>query len=160
MFWLFLFGLLLIDDALGLHEHIGNYVANKFSYEGAIRLRPQDLGELTYILLAGSIILVFLVFSFKMGNRNFKFTSLDITILLGIFLFFAIGIDTLGPMIEHNNYTYLFVVVLEEGGEMISLSLITWYFHNLALKPKNSENYLFQIFWSDKKKDLVLDSNQ
>lgn len=144
--WLFIFLLLLLDDALLFHEHFGEWAAHNLNYSEMLGLRAQDLGELTYIAVFGAIILFFLALGYLKGNDNFRKTNLDIGLLFGAFLFCGIVIDMLHQFIPYNRWTNLFVIILEDGGEMITLTFIVWYFYYIILRPNDQSTFLYHYF--------------
>lgn len=148
--WFLLFVILLLDDSLKFHERFGTWAVKQFNYQSSWGLRAQDLGELTYVALFGSLLLISMVFGYLKGNEDFKKKNIDLAILFAIFLFFGVAIDMLHVLIGGNRYVTLFMVLLEDGGEMYALSLIVWYFFFLALKPINHLQYLYQIFYTNK----------
>jgi len=149
--WLLLFILLLLDDSLQFHERFGAWAVEKFSFAPTLGLRAQDIGELTYVAIFGSISLFFLVFGYVKGDKKYRKINIDLALLFGVFLFFGIGVDMLDELVEYNRYSLLFLVLFEDGGEMITLSLVLWYFCYLILKPQNHDKYLFQFFFKHKK---------
>jgi hypothetical protein len=146
--WLILFVLLLLDDSLQFHETFGTWVSNKFNYSPMFGLRIQDLGELTYVALFGSILLFFLVFGYLKGNEKYRKINIDLGVLFALFLFFGVGIDMIDELVPYNRYSYLILVIIEDGREMIMLSFILWYFFFLILKPNDHNEYLFQKYFN------------
>jgi hypothetical protein len=148
--WFILFTLLLLDDALQFHETFGTWAANHFNYSPMFGLRAQDLGELTYVAIFGSILLFFLVYGYLKGNEKYRLINIDLAILFALFLFFGVAMDMVDEWVPYNRYSKLFLVLTEDGGEMIVLSLIVWYFFFLIYKPDNHNVYLFQNFYKKK----------
>lgn len=144
--WFFLFLLLLLDDALQFHELFAEWVVEKFDYVDMIGLRAQDLGELTYVALFGPLLLVMMFFGYKKGSQEYKKTTIDIGLLFAIFLFFGIVVDILHELIgSENRYVKLLITLIEDGGEMLALSLLVWYFYFIVVKPITCKKYLYQI---------------
>src|SRR5688572_20266475 len=56
--WMLLYGYLLCDDALRIHERAGGAIAAALSYQPALGLRAQDFGELSVSGVAGFVFLV------------------------------------------------------------------------------------------------------
>lgn len=156
--WLILFVLLLLDDALQFHETFGTWVANKFNYKPLLGLRAQDLGELTYVAIFGSVLLFFIVYGYIKGDEKYRNRNIDLFILFALFLFFGIAMDMVDEFVEYNRYSHLILILIEDGGEMITLSLIVWYFFFLIFKTNNQNVYLFQfLFKKGKLKDTYLE---
>jgi hypothetical protein len=148
--WLILFTLLLLDDALQFHETFGTWVSNKLNYSSMLGLRPQDLGELTYVAIFGSILLFFIVFGYMNGDEKYRKRNIDLFLLFGLFLFFGIAMDMVDEFVEYDRYSHLILILLEDGGEMIALSLIVWYFFFLIFNSKNQNVFLFQFLYNKK----------
>lgn len=144
--WLLLFILLLLDDSLSFHERFGQWAVERFNYSPLFGLRAQDLGELTYVAIFGSLILFTTAIGYLNGSKEFKRTSVDIGLLFSLFLFFGIVMDMLHSLLEHNRYTNLIMVLLEDGGEMITLSLLAWYFFYIMISPDNKNKFIYMIF--------------
>ena len=148
--WLLLFTLLLFDDALSFHEQFGGFVAERFNYKPMFGLRAQDLGELTYIALFGPLVLLALVLGYRNGNGKYKKTNLDLVLLFSLFLFFGIVIDMLHVLFGDNRYTKLIMVLLEDGGEMLALSLLSWYFFFIVFRSEIHDKYIYKVFFKNK----------
>jgi len=149
--WLLLFTLLLLDDALRFHERFGTWVVEKFNYSPMLGLRAHDLGELTYVAFFGLILLFFLFFGYLKGNEKYRKTNIDLGLLFALFLFFGVAMDMIDQLVEYNRYSHLILILIEDGGEMITLSLIVWYFFHLLLKPNNHDAYIFQNYYKRQK---------
>jgi len=149
--WLLLFILLLLDDAFRFHESFGTWAVAKFNYSPMFGLRAHDLGELTYVAFFGSILLFFLVFGYLKGNEKYRKINIDLGLLFALFLFFGVAMDMIDQLVEYNRYSHLILILIEDGGEMITLSFIVWYFFYLLLKSNKHNVYLFQIFHKRKK---------
>ena len=148
--WLLLFTLLFFDDALSFHEQFGGFAAERFNYKPMFGLRAQDLGELTYIALFGPLVLLALVLGYLNGNGKYKKTNLDLVLLFSLFLFFGIVIDMLHVLFGDNRYTKLIMVLLEDGGEMLALSLLSWYFFFIVFRSEIHDKYIYKVFFKNK----------
>ena len=149
--WLLLFVLMLFDDSLKLHERFGAWVVEKFNYKPMFGLRDVDLGELTFVALFGIVLLFFIVIGYYYGDKKYRKTNIDLGILFFILLCFGVGVDMIHEFVEYNRYSDLLIILIEDGGEMIALSLFVWYFLFTILKPINHDTYLFQYFYKPKK---------
>lgn len=146
--WLLLFILMLLDDSLKFHERFGSWVIEKFDYQPMFGLRAQDLGELTYVGIFGIILLFFLVGGYYYGDQKYRKTTIDLGLLFAVFLFFGIGVDMIHEFMDHNRYTLLTLILLEDGGEMVVLSLFVWYLYFLKLKPEDHNKFLYENFYT------------
>lgn len=130
--WIPLFFYLLLDDAAQFHERYGSRLAQSQDFPAVLGMRPADLGEITIAfvsaILAGGIIVVTYLKANATVRRHFKHLG-ALVVLLGVF---GVGVDAAHQMIPDSNW-FTFVlgevvfVALEDGGEMIMLSLILAY---------------------------------
>jgi hypothetical protein len=133
--WAFLFFYFFIDDCFFFHERVGWWLAKNLHLPEVLTLRALDLGELLVSGFAGLFLFGFIIYStFK--NNKFLPISLDYAVLLIILIFFGVGMDMLHIMINNKNLGYLFTI-LEDGGEMLAMSLICWYTSCLKINQKN-----------------------
>ncbi|MEZ4793738.1 MAG: hypothetical protein R2783_09830 [Gelidibacter sp.] len=146
-----LYILLLLDDSMQFHERFGTWVSQKFNYVPMLGLRAQDFGELTYDALFGTIFISFIAIGYYYGNEVYRKINIDLFLLFCLLLFFGVGVDMIDEMFEDNRWSVLFFNLFEDGGEMIALSIILWYFCFLIVKPANHDTYLYQYFFKRKK---------
>ncbi|WP_282162206.1 hypothetical protein [Ulvibacterium marinum] len=140
--WFVLFFVMLLDDAFSLHESSGKYLAITLDIQPFMGLRSVDYGELLYAFAAGIIILPLMSYCYIFGDKTFKKSFLDLSLLLIVLLFFGIFIDML-----HSYFSDIYPLggifgLLEDGGEMIALSLIAWYLLFIAISTNNRQVYL------------------
>jgi hypothetical protein len=125
--WAGVFTYFLFDDSLQIHEKIGGYIAAKFNFVPLFGLRLQDFGELAVSAAAGIILLLALVWAYMKGSQMFRKVSQDFIFLVLILIFFGVFVDmaqqaiNLGPVVSY------ILGIIEDGGEMLSVSLILWY---------------------------------
>lgn len=125
--WSLLFFYLLLDDAFSLHETLGGYVASSFAYVPAFGLRAQDFGELTVSFFVAVVFLVPIALLCRRGFDEFRQASKHLVVLLVALAFFGIFVDMLHVAIDmHWKITFLLGVV-EDGGEMLVISLMACY---------------------------------
>lgn len=145
-FWGFLFMAMLLDDSSEYHETIGELIANHFNFEPWFGLRAVDWGELCYAAGFGIIMLAALVFFYRRGSRRFKNSCKDIGLLLILFVCFAVGLDMVHSLTLNNPPLSKVLALLEDGGEMLAISLVVWYFSFIIEKGDRERNYLYKIF--------------
>jgi len=132
--WIILFLYLLIDDSVRIHEKVGVIIAEKLQLPSVLDLQPHDLGELIVSGTVGSVVMVLLILFYVLSKETFKQATRHLLLLMMVLVFFGVGIDMLhnavkmGPTID-----YLFLA-MEDGGEMIAISLIAWYLYALNLQ--------------------------
>lgn len=125
--WALLFTYLLLDDSLEIHESVGSLVAANLNFAPPFGLRLQDLGELAVSAISGIILLPLLVLAYKNGSAIFRRFSEDMAILFAILLVFGVGGDMLHSAIKLGREVGFILGTLEDGGEMLAVSLILWY---------------------------------
>lgn len=132
--WAVLFGYLLVDDLLKLHEPTGEGVVSLLNDDPdrylVGGLRTQDLGEITIITAAVLPVLVVLVRNYRRGSEPARRIDRRLTQFLLVFATFAIGVDLIGELVTTDAARFVFGLI-EDGGELVILSLITAYVFSL-----------------------------
>ncbi len=146
--WAAIFLMLLIDDSIKLHERLGGQFVAWFSIPSAYGLRAQDYGEIMVFLMLGAIALAILVLTSRM-DRAPAARSLSKYLLL-----FLVGLAFFGGLVDmahiYVDQTYglspkgnrMFAAV-EDGGEMIVISLALWFVYRFYLSLKSSRPQKF-----------------
>ncbi|MFS4468979.1 hypothetical protein [Maribacter sp. 2210JD10-5] len=134
--WAFFFLILFVDDSIGIHENAGIFLSEKFNFNSMFGLRAEDIGELLYTGLIGFIIIIAFVASFLKGDKMFKRNSIDLSILIFFFLLFGVGFDMLHQILSSSSKLNFLFGMIEDGGEMIMMSIILWYIYHLSLTYK------------------------
>ncbi len=126
--WSTLFGLLTLDDALSIHEDWGGILVKQLGLQPALGLRAQDFGELAIFSLYGVFLLIFVGGVFWFSDRKAKQVTKSLVALIGLLAFFAGVVDMLHVAISWGGYRVTSLLgLLEDGGEMITISLILAY---------------------------------
>lgn len=130
--WACFFGYLLIDDMLGVHEQAGLNLANAMGLEMWMFLRPVDYGEIIYSLAVAIPFLLLIFFAYKRGSTLFKQMSQKIFCLLLFLAFFGVVVDAVHVMTislssPFRDYVPGFLRMVEDGGEMMTVSLIFYH---------------------------------
>lgn len=124
--WAALFGYFMLDDSGEFHERLGLLIAELFRYPTVFGLRPRDLGELTLAAVFGTVLLSLLLTAYVRGSPTFRQASKATVAILGLFAFFSVGVDAMhimwGPTLEFD-----FLILIEDGGEMVAMSAIAAY---------------------------------
>lgn len=142
LFWALLFMYLLMDDSMALHERIGNWLVREYDYTPMLGLRAQDIGELTVVAVFGSGFLILGLAAYLMSDSEARRTSLVLAGFLAALAFFGIVIDMSMIIIETADGSFL-GEALEDGGEMMALSVVCWYVYKLLLRSGGSEEFRF-----------------
>lgn len=120
---------MLLDDSVRIHEVMGSVIDNQFFLTSSLplNLRGQDFGELITITLIGSVFLLLFIKCFYKSKQAIKNISFNLASLVILLLFFGVFID-----MAHSAFpTFRGMTTLEDGGEMIAMSLIYWYSFNV-----------------------------
>lgn len=140
--WMGVFLCFLADDSLQIHERIGRSIAANLDFIPPLGLRLQDLGELAFSATVGSFLLIPLILAYMSGSRVFKKTSQDIFLLILLLIFFGIVVDMGHIAINLGRKVEFILGVIEDGGEMLTVSLMAWYFFLLSVRSDMSSCYL------------------
>ncbi|QJR79463.1 hypothetical protein CA267_000940 [Alteromonas pelagimontana] len=142
--WIVVFLYFLCDDAIKIHESVGGLLVGNVDFVPMFGLRKQDFGELAVSVGTGLILLVPLIFSIWKGSNVFRKTSLDIFFLIGLLVFFGVVVDMFHIALHLSWGGSYLLGLIEDGGEMISVSLLAGY---VFLRTGNSQNYfLYDAF--------------
>ncbi len=127
LIWAFLFLYVLLDDSLTIHETLGEYLANYFEIKPRFNLRSVDFGELLVSFTVGCSFMVLLLLTYLRSKYNFQKISQHLFTFLLALAFFGIFIDMLHVFFDDNHKLGL----IEDGGEMLVMSIITAYVFKL-----------------------------
>ena len=125
-----LFLYLLIDDSFELHENLGLLFAETFHFQDWLGLRAVDFGELLVSGLFGLLFLVALSLFFVLSDQITRRIALNMGIFFVLLAFFGVALDMVGVVIDRRAVVRI-MAILEEGGEMLVMSLITWFVYRL-----------------------------
>jgi hypothetical protein len=127
--WAMLFVYFLFDDAYRLHERLGISISEYWNLKEMLNLRPQDYGELIVTAIAGSVIFSCIGVSYCLSSDNSKTVSKVLfALVLGV-VFFGVIVDMAHYTIPWGTHIW---GLLEDGGEMIMMSIIVWYVFDLT----------------------------
>lgn len=145
-----LFFYFLLDDSLEIHETFGGHIVKWAGLVPAFGLRAQDFGELAVYALIGTFFLLAGWVAYKHSDALAKQASLYLLAgVIGLAVFGA-GADMLHSMLEDRfPWTNTPMVILEDGGEMIVVSVICWFVYSLAIQ-KLSQPLISSPFAQDK----------
>jgi hypothetical protein len=121
---------MLLDDSLRIHETVGGYVADRAGLTPALGLRAQDYGELSVYVLGGGLSLALGWLAYRHGDAFARRVSRHVLAGLLALAAFAVGVDMLHQTLP--GWLDAALVALEDGGELVVVSVLTWYVVALA----------------------------
>lgn len=124
--WAVMFLYLGLDDLLQIHEERGNDLAIRYSLPEVLGQRSRDLGELLVFAIVGTVLLTLLGIAYLTGSQRFREHTRNLIPLVAILAFAGIVVDALHIIFLYRSAGAIFGLI-EDGGEMIALSLIVWY---------------------------------
>jgi hypothetical protein len=140
--WALMFTCFFIDDALWLHQKIGDRIAASLFTEYGL---PARFFELAILAIAGLVLLAFVIWFYIRGPETFRKISVDLFIFLAALIFFGIIVDIAGAVGLGQGVINALGFV-EDGGELVVYSLITWYVFLLSLRQGKPEGFLVDLF--------------
>ena len=132
--WPMIFGYLLVDDAFRVHEQAGHILARSLGSPAAMGLGAQDIGELAVFALMGVTTLLLVSLAYLWGSATFRHSARRMGALLFLFGLFAGGVDMVHGLVSHIPLYNTLLTVLEDGGELLVLSVICAYTLALLLR--------------------------
>lgn len=133
LIWALFFLILFADDAFAFHEVYGAKFVRFFDVPGMFGLRAQDIGELAMAGLIGLFLASTIFYTLLWGQKKAKQVTVHFILLVGILVFFGVGVDMLHSFLNHLPGAGV-LTMIEDGGEMVAASLILWYSFYLNLK--------------------------
>lgn len=124
--WLLLFIYILLDDTLEIHEKLGVIISDKLAFVPWLNLRAIDFGELVVSIFFGLFFLSFIATAYRFSDKISRKFSKYLILMLFALAIFGIVFDMLhiavkSPLLEP------ILGLLEDGGEQIVISVITWF---------------------------------
>lgn len=130
--WTLVFAFLLMDDAFQFHEHFGKWLGMQYQLPEVFGLRADDIGELLFAAAIGGVTVLLIGFGFWRGDSHARVVSRDMTLLVIALAILGVGFDV-AHVITYFKAPALaqFLLILEDGGEMIVVSLMAAYMFNV-----------------------------
>jgi hypothetical protein len=130
--WTLVFAFLLMDDAFQFHEHFGHWLGGQYQLPAIFGLRPDDIGELLFAAAIGSVTALLIGFGFWRGDSHARVVSRDMALLVIALAVLGVGVDIV-HVIAYFKGSLLaqFLLLLEDGGELIVVSLMAAYTFNV-----------------------------
>jgi uncharacterized membrane protein len=126
LIWSLLFSYLLLDDCIAIHEKLGGLISQQLAFSPAFNLRAKDFGELLVSASVGLFFLIAIGIAYRFGDRISREISRYLIVMLFALALFGIVGDLL-HMAFAWSFLKSFLGLLEDGGEMIVMSVIAWF---------------------------------
>ena len=131
--WGVFFALMLYDDSHSLHERVGEELAAAWTLPAVVGLRPQDVGELLFAGAVGVLTISFLLAVNVFERGAARVHTLNVVLLLAALAVCGVLVDAIHVIAYFSGSRFSWVLaVLEDGGELIVMTLITIYACRLA----------------------------
>jgi hypothetical protein len=127
-----LFLYLLIDDSFEFHENFGAFIADMFQFQPQLGLRAIDFGEMAVTGFFGGLFAISITIFHYYSDNPTRAISKKIILMVILLFLFGVVLDMVEIVVDHN-LVASFLVILEEGGEMLVMSFITWFVFQLRL---------------------------
>ncbi len=134
--WVLVFLFLFLEDVFRIHQSLGHFFYNIFGMTTG--QRGSKIMELFAAAFLGFIFMAPVLEAYKKGDALFRKHSKTMFLLLALFLFCAVVIDQAHRLaIVQYNWKYNVVFgLMEDGGELITESILTGYLISVALQLK------------------------
>jgi hypothetical protein len=136
--WATVFLYIGLDDLLEIHEETGNSLALRYGFQETLGLRPRDIGELAIFAAVGLALLALVGVAYLRGSDRFRRHSERVFVLVALLAALGIGVDALHILFLHTWAGAMFGLI-EDGGELIVLSVACWYVFVLVRAHTASE---------------------
>lgn len=133
--WILFFTYLLLDDSMKIHEKCGKLLTKLPDLEPLFGLDMHNFGELAVSLIAGSILIIPLIWAYLSGTSAFRAISHRLVVLIGILVFFGVAVDNFS--LFRTDFR-LAGELIEDGGEMLAVSVIDWYTFRAAVRDTDT----------------------
>jgi hypothetical protein len=137
--WAAIFGYLLIDDVVQIHETIGFAFGNVMPQIGTIA--PSEIAQIGFLVLLGLVLFGVSLLIIWRSEGETRQISIYLMALLGLAAFFGVGVDIVQSFVMDIFGVSGVVKVVEDGGEMIIISFILWYVYRLAFETVPKINF-------------------
>jgi hypothetical protein len=143
--WVIVFTCFLIDDALEIHQKIGDIIADTINGHllQNLSLAPRFF-ELAFLAVAGLFLLAIIAWAYFHSPPTFREISNDLLLFIMALVFFGLIADVavalkLAPTIVAG------LEIVEDSGESVVYSLILWDVFLLAIRNGESDSFLHDL---------------
>ncbi len=126
--WAGLFMYLLMDDSLRIHETLGGHLTTLLDLQPMFNLRAKDFGELGVSLIFAAFLFAIIGLAYCFSERRSREVSRTLFIGVLLLALFGVVIDFVHNLLP---LSPAFSALLEDGGEMVIMSIILCYVFTL-----------------------------
>lgn len=145
--WAAVFLYVVVDDAFSLHENLGEHLAQVAEFAPDF-LRPRDVGELLVSAVAGGILFSAVGLSYWFGGSLFRSITHDLLLLFAGLVFFGVFVDMVHGGVRMGAVVARVLALIEDGGEMVMMSLILTYAWALRFVPAERRILCCDFAWN------------
>ena len=129
--WTVIFGYLLVDDLLRIHETVGGEFLGDVleNLPLAAGGNVYKLGQILFSVVVAGLVLGAILVSSRFSSQVARRTSNTLLVLLVVFAFFSLVLDAVGTWLDFAGRP-----TVEDGGEMFAMSLIAGFVFSLYSK--------------------------
>lgn len=148
--WILMFTFFLFDDALLLHQSVGDRIASISD-----TYLPRDLGlqpryfELAVLAIAGMLLLAIVTWVYLHNAHEFRKISNDLLLLIAALVFFGL-IGDLATALRIGPAVIFGLGIVGDSGEMVVDSLILWSVFRLAICKGKPHSFLLDFLCNPK----------
>lgn len=143
--WTALFTYFFFDDLFEVHETVGAALAILWEFPVLFDLRPRDWGEMVVYATTGLYFLLTLLLTYAKSDTSSRQFSRYLTVLVIVLVVAGIGADMAYYMVDSRLLRELFVII-EDGGEIVLISLILWSVFDCLVEMPTVEPRLIRSF--------------
>jgi hypothetical protein len=122
----FLFLYFLFDDSFEFHERFGEFLSSFLRFQAVLGLRARDLGELLVSAAFGLLFAISMVLFYILSDSSMRRVAHYLIGMIVILVGFGVPLDMVEIIVTHPGVSRVLVIV-EEAGEMLVMSVITWF---------------------------------
>jgi hypothetical protein len=124
-----LFTYFLLDDSFEFHEQVGALLAETLHLQPIFGLRAIDMGELLVSAVFGGLFVAAIAITYIMSDLATRRIANQVILMVVVLTLFGVLLD-MAEIITENRAVSEVLKIFEEGGEMLVMSVITWFaFH-------------------------------
>lgn len=122
-----------LDDSMQLHERFEYAILPKMGFH-----LPRGAGEMIFVAAEGMVVIGPLLYGWVRAPKTIRRQVIPLFMLIGGIVFCAVAIDFLHLHVSENSVINHLVGIVEDGGEMVFLSLTVSYAAGLVIRTRTS----------------------